>query len=77
MRNSPTERVLLSVAEASHLASVCPRTVRNWILARRLPALKTHAGRGGRWRIRRADLFACLEGKLIVSRNITRACDRR
>lgn len=50
----PRDAVYLSVKDVSNLFRICPKTVRRWITAGRLPA--TRLGRD--WRIARSDLKA-------------------
>jgi len=54
----------LTVAEVAAALKLNHQTVRNWIVAGKLPAL--HAGR--RVRIRRADFDALIEGSAISQR---------
>lgn len=52
----------LSPRQAADRAGISTKTIYRWIISGRLPAGRTHPGRGGRYRLRWSDVVAVLEG---------------
>ena len=52
--NAP--RTYLTIQEAADEIQVSNRTIRRWIMAAKLPAVKMTEGGSGQWRIASADL---------------------
>jgi excisionase family DNA binding protein len=62
-----TEAPLLDVYEAAELANLKPATIRTWINAGRLPAMRA----GRRFRVHRADVLAAMQPARPTTRGIS------
>ena len=54
---------LITTEEAAKMLLVADKTLKDWLRAGKFPGVKA----GGRWRVRRGDVQALIEGRLTVA----------